>query len=290
MTRRLTDWNITPYVLPAVILVAFFNVVPGMIAFVLSLFDISFFSGGRFVGLGNYFKAFTDAEFYNALGVSLIFTASTVIITLVLALVLALILDRLGGLGVLLLSVLLVPWIISRVAAALLWRWMLDSSPAGLLNHILSWFNLGPVPFLSEAGLALSSLVVLAVWRTLGYALILMFAGLKNIPKQVIDAARIDGASWWYRMRGIILPLIRHTVLVVLSVLTMSYFNEIGIIIGLTNGGPLRSTTTLSYLVFRQGFIEYRTGYANALALVLFAISVLLVYCYYRLLRSKRSY
>jgi ABC-type sugar transport system permease subunit len=210
--------------------------------------------------------------------------------TTLLALALALILDRLGDLSVFLLSVILVPWIVSRVAAALLWQWALDSSQAGLLNHMLSWLGIGPVPFLSEPMSAMLCLIGVTVWRTIGYALILLFAGLKNIPNQILNAARIDGARPLYYFFQVILPLIRHPLLVVLSVLTMSYFNEIGIIIGLTGGGPLRATTTLSYLVFHEGFVAYNTGYANALALILFGISVTLVYSYYRLMQGRRVY
>jgi ABC-type sugar transport system permease subunit len=282
--------TVTLYVIPAVFLVVFVDVLPAVVAFVLSLFKISFFSGGVFVGLQNYVTAFRNLEFYHSLFVSVAFCLCSVMVTVVLSMVLALILDRLGRYGVFLLSIILIPWIISRIAAALLWKWILDSSTAGLMNSFLALLGLGTVPFLSNDLAALISLIFVAVWRTLGYGLILLFAGLKNIPNQLIKAARVDGASGWYRFVHVILPLIRHPLLVVLSVLTLSYFNEIALVIGLTNGGPINATTTLSYLVFKEAMINYNTGYANTLALVLFFVSISLVLLYYRLLTARRIY
>ena len=281
---------VTWFVLPALLLVISIDVLPAVFALVLSFFRITFFSGGVFVGLANYLAALQDPEFAHSLGVSVIFSFSSVAATMILAMALALIMDKLGTYGVFLLSVILIPWIISRVAAALLWRWMLDASRGGLINYLLSLFSIGPIPFISTDRNAMIALVFVAVWRTVGYALILIFAGLKNIPRQLQNAARIDGASAVFRFLHVTLPLIRHPLLVVLSVLTLSYFNEIGIVIGLTGGGPINATTTLSYLVFRQAHVNYNTGYANALAMVLFLISMSLVMLYYRLLTKKRSY
>jgi multiple sugar transport system permease protein len=275
------------FLIPAMVLILVIDVVPGFIALILSFFKIRFFGAGEFVGYLNYVNAFGDPEFLSSFKNTLVFSISSVILTILLAFPLALLLERLGKYGVFLLSVILVPWIISRVAAALLWKWILDSSQAGLANHLFSFVGLGPFPFLSHPFWAMASLVFVSLWRTLGYALILLFSGLRNIPTHIINAAKVDGASAWYRFGSIILPLMKHPLLVVLSVLTLSYFNEIQLIIGLTNGGPIDATTTLSFLVFKQANINFNTGYANTLSVILFVCSMVLVALYYRLLAPR---
>jgi multiple sugar transport system permease protein len=289
MTNRIGR-VVFPLVAPAVFLVVTIGIVPRVIAAILSLFKIRFFSGGTFVGVGNYISLFKDPEFWNSLGITLLFSLSSVALCMVLAIGLALLFDKLGKYGIFLLSVLLIPWIISRVATGLLWKWILDSSQSGLLNYLLSFANAGPFPFLTEKSGALASLVLISVWRTLGYAVVLVFAGLKNIPRQILNAAKIDGATPAFSFMHVIFPLLKHTILVVLSLLTLSYFNEIDLVVSLTNGGPISATTTLPYLVYMHSRINLDTGYANALAVTLFVISMALVLVYNRLLKAKKYY
>ncbi len=279
--------GLAAFVAPAVLLVLAIDVVPALWGFALSLFKIRYFTGGVWVGLGNYVAALQDPDFLHSLQVTVIFSACSVALCFGIALPLALLFERLGKLGVVLVAITLIPWIMSRVVVALLWRWMADASEAGLLNYLIAPLGLGPFPFLSEPSGAMASLILVAVWRTLGFALILLFAGLKNIPSELYAAAKVDGATVWYRFATITMPLIKHPMLVVLSLLTLSFFNEIGLVVGLTNGGPIDATTTLSYLVYKEARISFNTGYANALAVILFGISMGLVTLYYRVLRTQ---
>lgn len=274
---------------PAILIVLAIDVLPALWGLGLSFFKIRFFSGGTFIGIGNYLFALKDPNFYHSLSVTVAFSASAVILCFVFALPLALLFDKLGKFGVVMVAVMLIPWIMSRVIVALLWRWIADPSQAGLLNYLLSFLKLGPFPFLSEASGAVIGLILVAVWRTLGFSVIMLFAGLKNIPSELYKAAKIDGANTWHRFVTITLPLIKHPVLVVLSLLTLSFFNEIGLVIGLTGGGPIKATETFSYLVYKQARVEFNTGYANALAVILFSISIGLVILYNRLLHTKQT-
>lgn len=283
----ITKKGLLAFVAPAVLVVLAIDVVPSLWGLVLSLFKIRFFSDGVFVGLANYAAALSDPEFLHSLQVTLTYSALSVTLCFGIALPLALLFERLGKVGVAFVTIALVPWIMSRVVVALLWRWIADASEAGLLNFLLSQVGAGPLALLSEPTGAMVGLVLVSVWRTLGFALIMLFAGLKNIPSQLYAAAKVDGASVWYRFARITIPLIKHPMLVVLSLLTLSFFNEIGLVIGLTGGGPIDATTTLSYLVFKETRVTFNTGYANALATILFGISISLVALYYRLLRTE---
>lgn len=285
----ITKKGLFVFVAPAVLVVLAIDVIPAFWGIVLSLFKIRFFTGGVFVGLANYAAALTDPEFLHSLEVTLIYSTSSVLLCFSIALPLALLFERMGKLGVVLVAITLIPWIMSRVVVALLWRWIADASDAGLLNYLLSQFGLGPLPFLAEPTGAMAGLVLVSVWRTMGFALILLFAGLKNIPSHLYAAARVDGATTWCRFTKITLPLLKHPMLVVLSLLTLSFFNEIGLVIGLTGGGPIDATTTLSYLVFKEALVNFNTGYGNALATILFGISIGLVALYYRLLRTESA-
>ncbi len=279
--------GVAAFVAPAILLVLAIDVIPAIWGFALSLFKVRYFTGGIFVGLGNYAAALEDPDFLHSLAVTLVFSACSVALCFGIALPLALLFEKLGRLGIVFVAIALVPWIMSRVVVALLWRWMADASEAGLLNYLISPLGLGPFPFLSEPTGAMAGLILVAVWRTLGFALILLFAGLRNIPSELYAAAKVDGATTWYRFRTITMPLLKHPMLVVLSLLTLSFFNEIGLVIGLTNGGPIDATTTLSYLVFKETRVNFNTGYANALATILFGISMGLVAVYYRVLRTQ---
>lgn len=276
------------FIAPAVFLVVAIDVIPAVWGLALSFFKIRYFTGGTFVGLHNYLYAFQDPEFFESLRVTVIFSFSAVALCFGIALPLALLFEKLGRLGVVMVALTLIPWIMSRAVVALLWRWMADPSEAGLLNYLLSFFRLGPYPFLALPTGALIGLILVAVWRTLGYSLIMLFAGLKNIPSELHASAKVDGATTWYRFVTITLPLLKHPMLVVLSLLTLSFFNEIGLVIGLTGGGPIRATTTFSYLIFKHARLHFNTGYANALATILFVISITLVGVYYRLLRTQQ--
>lgn len=283
----ITKKGLFAFAAPAVLVVLAIDVIPSLWGLILSLFRIRFFTNGVFVGLGNYAAALSDPQFLHSLEVTLTYSTLSVLLSFCLALPLALLFERLGRVGVAFVTIALIPWIMSRVVVALLWRWILDASAAGLLNHILSQVGAGPLALLSEPTGAMVGLVLVSVWRTLGFALIMLFAGLKNIPSELYAAAKVDGASVWYRFARITLPLLKHPMLVVLSLLTLSFFNEIGLVIGLTSGGPIDATTTLSYLVFHETRVAFNTGYANALATILFGISIILVALYYRLLRTE---
>lgn len=286
MTR--TD-KYLPYmlVLPAAAMIFAFDVLPGFYAIFISFFDLRYFdlSQGKFSWFSNYIAMWGDRYFRASLLNSLIFTLVSAALTFAIGLGLALLFRRLGALGLVLITLVLIPWTISRAVASLLWKWIFLEN--GLLAQALAFFHLPSLSLLTEPATAMAALIFTGVWRTIGFATIMLYAGLKNIPDEIFRAAQVDGASGWYTLRRVILPLMKNVILIALSIMTMSYFNEVEVILILTGGDPYRSTETLSLLLYREAFSQFNTGYANALAVTMYALNIGLVIIYMRILGMK---
>lgn len=279
----------TTLVAPAVLLVVAANVLPAFFGFYASLRQSFFFVDEGFVGLANFAALLSDPATLPTIGRSLVFTFGSLAISVPLALLTALAVRQLGPWGRLLLTVLLVPWAMSPIVVALLWKWILLPSPGGLLASIFIALGLSPVTFLTNPALAMPTIVVVGVWRNFAFAAIILTAGLGQIPRDLYRAAAVDGLNVIERFRRITLPLLMPSLLIVLCVLTISYFNEVQVIIGLTGGGPINATTTLSYQLYQTGFVELDQGRGNAIAVVMFLINLVLVVAYVRLLGGGRG-
>lgn len=274
-------------VAPALLVVAAVNVFPAFFGFYASLRRIFFFGDEGFVGFANYAELFADPAALRAIGRSLAFTFGSLAVAVPLALLAALGIRQLGAAGRILLTILLVPWAMSPIVVALLWKWILLPSPGGLLAAVLALFGTDPINLLSNPQLAMPTVIAVGVWRTFAFAAIILTAGLGQIPADLYRAAAVDGLTATERFARITFPLLTPSLLIVLSVLTISYFNEVQIIIGLTSGGPIQSTTTLGYLLFETGFVELNQGRGNAIAVVMFLINLTLIAGYVRLLGGQ---
>lgn len=274
---------------PAVALVVAANVLPAFVGFYASLRKSFFFVDEGFVGLANFIALFADPATLPIIGRSLVFTFGSLAVSVPLALLTALAVRQLGARGRLLLTVLLVPWAMSPIVVALLWKWILLPSPGGLLASIFIALGGTPVSFLTDPALAMPTVIVVGVWRNFAFAAIILTAGLGQIPQDLYRAAAVDGLGVFERFRRITLPLLAPSLLIVLCVLTISYFNEVQMIIGLTGGGPINVTTTLAYQLYQTGFVELDQGRGNAIAVVMFLINLLLVVAYVRLLGGGRG-
>lgn len=278
--------SVAPYGLvgPALFLIVATNIVPGVWAFYLSLREMLYFNDRGFVGLENYIGFLSAPSTWKAIGVSLQFTFLSLIVGGVIALLTALAVNRMGARGRFLMTLFLIPWAMSPLVVAILWKWILAPFDGGLLNGILAFFAFGPVAVLSDGIGSMAALVGVAVWRTFAFAAILLLAGLAQIPDDLYKAASVDGQSRWEQFRRITVPLLKPSILIVLATLTISYFNEVQVIIGLTEGGPIGSTQTLSYLLYQTGFEESNQGYGNAVAVVMFLINMVLILLYVKFL------
>jgi ABC-type sugar transport system permease subunit len=230
---------------------------------------------------------FDDPGLGETLERSALFTCAAVVLTLVIALALAVWINRLGQrLGFVVQMIVILPWIISTVVATLLFRWVFVSD-IGLVGSLVRMAGIPDVQLLNSPGSAMALLIGVSVWKRVGYAVIILLAGLKGIPDDYEEAAKIDGANLWQIFWLIVLPLLKTPLLLVTIVLTLSNLNTVETPLVLTGGGPGDATRILPIEVFDRAFVTFDLGSATALALAMFAGNILLVLAYVRLAKWK---
>ena len=246
--------------------------------------------GHPFIGLGNYLELARDPRFWSALGHTVFFTAASVSLELALGLVLALAMNSaFRGRGAVRATSLL-PWAIPTVVAALLWRFMFDSQ-AGIANAIL--VSLGvlnrPVVWFIDATTAWIPVILADVWKTTPFVALLLLAGLQNIDKSLYEAAEVDGASAWWRLWRITIPLLKPTILVALIFRTLDAFRVFDLVYALTGGGPGTATEPIALYTHNTILQNLRFGYGSALSVVIFALTFGLALLYIRGLGLRLS-
>lgn len=226
----------------------------------------------EWVGLDNYAFMFQDLRFWNALWNTVYFTGVSVFFELLLGLAFALAVNRsFKGRG-LVRAVILVPWAIPTVVSARLWQWLLTPE-YGLINHLL---NMPSLNWLGSPALAIHAAIVADVWKSTPFVALLLLAGLQTIPKELYQAAQIDGASRWTQFREITLPLLAPVMGVTLLFRSLDAFRVFDVIFVLTGGGPANSTETLSVYAYRLLFSTLQFGYGSAVSVATF-VGVLLI-------------
>jgi len=267
--------KILPYLLLAPAIIAIFSVVifPLIYSFRLSFFkwDMLRTSSQVFVGLDNYIKIFSDSNFYSSLKITAIYVLVVVPLEFLIGLGLALILndDRIKGMRIIN-TILLSPMVVAPVAIGTTWR-MLYQTDIGVVDTLLSIFfrnHTFPI-WLADAKFALASVMFVDVWQTTPFFMLLMLAGLKSMPTEPFESARVDGASNWQCFRYLTLDFLKPVILVGFIFRTVDAFREFDKIIMLTKGGPAGRTENLSLFVYRTAFTGYHFGYAAALSVVM---------------------
>jgi ABC-type sugar transport system permease subunit len=261
------------FIAPAVGLTVLFSIVPlGMEAY------RSLFGGGVFathlsyVGLQNYSNALHQGGTH-ALQVTAVFTIGFVVLTVGFGLGVALLLDvKLPGLDRLR-APFIIPLVLPGVATALIWG-DLFAPQFGFVNRVLNLLGLQQADFTSNPSLALLMVLTFGVWQFFGEDVILYLAALKSLPIDILEAASVDGAGPWLRFRHIRWPLLRRNTVLILVVTTLTGLQTFTQIDVLTNGGPNGATTTALFYIFNQGFIQFNTGQADAMGVILFVISL----------------
>lgn len=262
---------------PALIMLGIFLIWPITYLFYLSFTAGSFTSHGTsWVGLRNYLRLLLNPDFWQVLGNTVYFTLATVIPSLVVPLGLAVLLNRTFALQGLLRSAYFLPSITSLVAAGLGFRWLFQTE--GPVNAFLSSIGIEPIPWLGSTTWAMPVLILLSVWKQLGFNMVVFLAGLQAIPPSRYEAAELDGADSWQQFWHITLPGLRPTLVfatITTAIFTLRSFEQVYVI---TGGGPLNSTNLLVYYIYQEAFAQFDFGYAAAAATVLLAIALLLVY------------
>ena len=272
---------------PSFGLLGFVLLSPVAYALWFSLFRIEYGAPTDFTGMRNFLRLLDDHELVATFGRTAFHTASSVVLTIAIALGLSAWIDRMRpAIGLVVQSVVIVPWIISTVVATLLFRWVFVSD-IGFASYVLSFVSAGGEGWLASPSGAMGLLVVVSVWKRIGYAVIVLLAGLKSIPSELHEAARIDGANGWQVFRLVTLPLLKTPLLLAAVVLTLSNINTVETPLVLTGGGPRDATRVLAIDVYERAFTVFDLGSATALALVMFAGNILLVLAYVRLSRWR---
>ena len=269
------------FVLPDLIGLLIFVVVPIIFAVYISFHQWNLVSDKVFIGIDNYKKLFSDKEWWNSLLRTFKFTLIYVPTLFVLALLFANAINYLKGklLGFVR-TAFLMPYAITSVIAATLWMFLYDEK-RGYINAVLNVFGIPDLQYLGAKNQAMIAIIVVVVWINLGYNMILFLSAMKEIPYECIEAAKIDGAGKWKTFRHITFPLIQNTSVFILITSTIASFQMLDQIMVMTRGGPAKSTEVAVLYIYQQSFDFLNMGYASALSVVLFLI--LLVFSFVQL-------
>lgn len=260
-----------------------FFLYPLIISILGSFTDWNPLSGSQsFIGLDNYTRMLSDPLFFESLYNTFYFAILVVAGRLVLGFIIALALYSIKRYQSILRTFYFLPVIMPMVSVALVWEWMYDPR-IGLINMMLAAFGIVGPNWLTDADLAMNSVIVMTIWKDLGYAVIIIMAGLLNVPRSQLEAAQIDGAKYWQIVRKILIPSIKPTLIFVLITSIISYFQAFTQIFIMTDGGPGSSTHVLAYLIYNNAFGNFEFGYASALATTLFIIIMIITFIQFKL-------
>jgi multiple sugar transport system permease protein len=265
------------FVMPALVVIGVFFVLPVVAGLALSLTDFDIYALAdlanlRFVGVDNYIRMLQTPLFWQALGNTVYFVVVGVPLSIAVSLGAALLLNsRLARFKPLFRTALFAPVVTTIVAVAVIWRYLFHTR-YGMVNHALGQIGVEAIDWLGDPHWAMPTIILLAVWKNFGYNMVIFLAGLQAIPEDLYEAARIDGASWLRQVLHITLPLLGPTLLMVAILTTAGYFQLFAEPYVMTQGGPLRSTVSVLYFMYEEGFKWWNFGAASAVALMLFAL------------------
>jgi multiple sugar transport system permease protein len=282
---------------PALLAIMLFFVLPTIASLALSLTDFDIYALAdirnlRFVGLDNYTALLADPLFWTALGNTLWFVVLGVPLVVTVSLAAAILVnERMVAWRPVWRVAFFAPYVATLVAAAVVWKYLLHTR-YGLVNYALGTLGLPPVDWLGDPRWAIPAITLFVVWKSFGYAMLIFLAALQTVPRELDEAARIDGAGWWSRLRHVILPAIAPATGLVAILTVVAMFQLFAEPYVMTEGGPAQSTITVLYLMFEEGFQWWNLGTGAAVAVVLFVCilaAALLPALTMRLLRVRRA-
>ena len=287
-SRTIPQWPGWLFMAPALLFVAVFVLIPLGQLVATSLSDRSLLGGGKFIGFANYWRIWNDSSFWRALEFTAKYTLMLTPILIGLGFGLALLTVDNTPLKRLTRTIVFLPVVIGLSSSSLLWFWLLDEQ-VGLLNKLLVDLHLigEPIVWFATADLAFWAVVISITWKVVGFGMVLFIAGIQSINPDILEAALMDGASYWGRVRLIILPLTRRVLLLttlVSAIGSMLAFDQFYI---MTSGGPRGQTFTAVYWIYQNSFISFKLGYGAALSIVL--TFIILVFATMQIALTARS-
>ncbi|MGH7508258.1 MAG: carbohydrate ABC transporter permease [Gemmatimonadales bacterium] len=282
------------FLTPALTLIGLFFLLPVAASLVLSFTDFDIYAiadpaNVRLVGLRNYARLIESPIFWTALGNTFYFVLVGGPLTVAVSLAAALLVNaRLVRFKGLFRALYFAPFVTTLVAVAIVWRYLYHSQ-YGLINYALDAIGVAPVDWLGDPRWAMPAIILLAVWKNFGYNMLIFIAGLQAVPEELYEAAYLDGAGAWRRFRHVTLPMLGPTLLFVGLITMIGFFQLFAEPYVMTQGGPLRSTTSMVLLMYEEGFRWWRMGYAAAIAFVLFLVILAAMLLQQRIRREETA-
>lgn len=289
MRLQLAAWG---FVAPALLVIGVFFFVPVLSGVALSLTDFDIYALAdlrnlRFVGLDNYLQLLRAPLFWQALGNTLYFVAVGVPLSIGVSLGAALLLHaRVARFTPFFRTALFAPVVTTLVAVAVVWRYLFQTR-YGMVNYGLGALGVDPIDWLGDPHFAMPTIILLAVWKNFGYNMMIFLANLQTVPEEVYEAARIDGATTFQQLLYITLPMLKPTLVLVGILTTAGYFQLFAEPYVMTQGGPLRSTVSVLYFMYEEGFKWWNLGTASTTAVMLFGLMFAVTWVLMRL--AKRG-
>ncbi|NBK21207.1 MAG: sugar ABC transporter permease [Spirochaetia bacterium] len=262
------------YILPSFVLIMIFSFIPIAMDVVYSFTKYNVIQKPEFVGLANFMRMVQDPYVWASLRNTIAFTLFTVPVQTILALVVAAILaDKFSNrFGNIVRSAMFIPVIASAVLVGTLWSMLL--APTGPVNFILEWFGIGAVNWLGGKTTSLLSVSMATIWKNVGYFLVIFYAGIMDIPRQLYEAAEVDGATKFQKFSYVTVPCLSRITYLVMTLGTIWSFQVFDMVYTMTGGGPGLSTQTLVLTIYNAAFKAYNMGYASAIALLMFVLVI----------------
>lgn len=291
MERRETFWRIV-LLAPALIVFSVFVLWPLIDSFRYSFTNWNGFNPNyKFIGFDNFAKVFSDPNFVTAIINTAIWMVAALVLPTLLGLALALLLNTgLRGAAIFK-SIFYLPICLSAVIVGQIWIWIYQPD-WGLLNTAIArLFGLHNFTFawLAEPSTALGSVILAWSWQQTGLAMVIFLAGLTSIPRDLLEAADIDGVNRWKQTLHIVLPMLRPATIVVIALSVINSLKGFDILYIMTGGGPFHSSNTLAFFMYEESFKKYRMGYGSAIAVVLFVIALSIIFSYFRQIRKMNE-
>ncbi|MFR8074183.1 MAG: carbohydrate ABC transporter permease [Lachnospiraceae bacterium] len=269
------------FVMPVVLLLLIFRLIPTVAAFVCSFFDMDMFLVGKgFVGFQNYIEAFTDKRLWNSLWVTIRFTLIEVTVQMVVGLVLAALLTRNTARNKIFRAVYFLPIVCSATAVAIMWRMFLHSN-VGIMTYWFELIGIKGVNFLNDPKITFYVIVFMSVWRSFGISTVIFVSAMQNVPHELYESADLDGCSRPRQFFAITLPVIKDTFSFVLITRFIGSLQVFDLVFTTTEGGPNYTTESLVYYTYVKAFSNNRMGYGSAVSMFLFAIILVITVIFY---------
>ena len=261
------------YVLPSFIMILIFSLIPLCMTGYISFTKYNVMQPPEWIGIDNFVSMIKDPFFLPAIKNTIIYTLLTVPVQTILALLIAFILadsfrNKFGGFTK---SALFIPVISSMILVGTVWKFML-ATEGGIINKILGFFGISQINWLGQSTLALISVSIVAIWKNVGYFLVIYYAGIMDIPRSQFEAAKVDGATKWQQLRYITIPSLKPVTYLVVTLGTIWSFQVFDLVYTMTGGGPGTGTITMVMSIYQAGFKQYKMGYASAMSVLLFII------------------